>query len=170
MTVTISSTSGRALVSLSLVLPQDAQPHLRRTGVQQPRPRRHRGPARAAELITAAAKRASSVVEANRALDHRQVAGVLEDLELRVRESAGASQLESASGTSMSSRPWTISVGRVDRRQLAAHVVADHRPHRGRSPGAPRPPTSSHSMSVVDQRRVAHERREREVAGAAAAE
>ena len=62
-----------------------------------------------------------------------------------MRESLARARSESATGTSMSSRPWTISAGTRDRRQLAADVVArSSRPARPRSPGAPRPPTSSH--------------------------
>ena len=102
---------GRRSTASRRVLPAGGERDLRRPGVQQPGPRRRRDPAGAAEADQAPAKRSSASLKRNGALDHREVPGVLEDLELGARGAAGRANASPRRGTSMSSRPCTISVG-----------------------------------------------------------
>ena len=156
------------------------QRDLRRPGLLGAGSRRHGDPARAAPLegcgprartrrrpgwrrrrpgtpSSRSGEAQQRVVEAHRSLDHREVAGVLEDLDRARAGAARASQTESATGTSMSSRPCTISAGTAMRgssSRTSWRIIASSA---GASPGAPRPAAELGEHVGRDPRRMAND-------------
>jgi len=107
------------------------------------------------------------LVEADRPFDHRQMSGVVEDLKLRASD-----QLGQPDGVGDGDEHVVAALddqGRLAQLgQLAAQAAAQQRLERRVQARRAAPPDQLAERVGGDQRRVAHERGEREVAGAPA--